>query len=540
MESPSTAPVGVAPTPATGLPTAATPVVEHPRWSLAPGLELMGRVEGSGLHHESFLVRRRDGQVLQVSEIVHLVLTEVGPERPADEVAERVSAAVGRRLTGEGLAHLASTRLEPLGLLVQGDGAGADEDGPTAAPPRAAPLLALSLRGVILPTRAVRVVADLLRPLYLAPVVVLVVAAGLAVDVLVYRAADAGLALQQVLATPTLILGLWALLTVAGLVHELGHAAACRYGGAQPGAIGFGVYLLFPAFYTDVTDSYRLPRAGRLRVDLGGLYFNVLCVVALGGLYLATGEGLYFLALVVMHLQMLEQLVPAVRLDGYYVLSDLAGVPDLFARVGPVLRGLRPGAPPDPRIAELTPRARRIVVTWVLMVTPLLVAGAGWLLWHLPLIVEQSLTALVSQVRGTLQAAMAGDVVQVLLGLGSVVLLAVPLLGLGVLLVRLVRMLARVVDRAARRRTSAPPTEDPATEVKETSMTALQHRADPPPSANDFTDELMLPAAVPVPTIGWRRAVYRASGNTVNLGPGPKEQRRLERLQQEAQKFWRK
>ena len=64
---------------------------------------------------------------------------------------------------------------------------------------------------------------------------------------------------------------------------------------------------------------------------------------------------LRLLALLVMHLQMLEQLVPAVRLDGYYVLSDLAGVPDLFARVGPVLRGLRPGAPRDPRIAELTP-----------------------------------------------------------------------------------------------------------------------------------------------------------------------------------------
>jgi len=31
-----------------------------------------------------------------------------------------------------------------------------------------------------------------------------------------------------------------AVLTLAGLVHELGHASACRYGGARPGAIGRG------------------------------------------------------------------------------------------------------------------------------------------------------------------------------------------------------------------------------------------------------------------------------------------------------------
>ena len=496
------------------------------RWSLAPGLELLGLVEGSGLHHDSFLVRRADGQVLQVSEIVQLALTGLRSDRSTAEVAERVSAAYGRRLPVDGLTHLLSTKLEPLGLVVRDDGTGTVAAAPATAPPRAAPLLSLALRGVILPARAVPAVADVLRPLFRAPVVVLVLAGGLAVDVVVYRSGDPGLALQQVLATPALLLGLWAVLTLAGLVHELGHATACRYGGARPGAIGFGVYLLFPAFYTDVTDSYRLPRAGRLRVDLGGLYFNVICVIVLGAVYLRTGEGLFLLALIVMHLQMLEQLVPAVRLDGYYVLSDLAGVPDLFARVGPVLRSLRPGAVPDRRISELTPRARRVVVTWVLAVTPLLLVGAAWLLWHLPVIVEQSVRALGFQVGELLRAATAGEVVETVLALLAAVLLAVPLLGLAVLLVRAGRGLVRLVGRLVTRGLGTAGTPSPA--GKETTMTDLQDRSGPPPSANDFTDDLMLPAAVPVPTIGWRRAVYRASGSTVNLGPGPKEQRRLE------------
>ena len=43
--------------------------------------------------------------------------------------------------------------------------------------------------------------------------------------------------------------------------------------------MGAGLYLVWPAFYTDVTDSYRLDRGGRIRTDLGGLYFNAIVVV---------------------------------------------------------------------------------------------------------------------------------------------------------------------------------------------------------------------------------------------------------------------
>jgi putative peptide zinc metalloprotease protein len=512
--------------PGTDPASAAPPTVAAPRtgaaWARADGLELLGPVEGSGLRSESHLVRRADGQTIQVSHLVQLVLDEVRPDRSAEEVAARVSDAYGRRLTVDGLLHLVTTRLEPLGLLTPVGGEAPVEEAP--APPRARPLLSLSLRGVLLPERWVGVVSGALRPLYWPPTVAVVVLAAAAVDLLlVLGPADPGRALAQVLATPALLLGLWTVLTLAGLVHELGHATACRYGGARPGAIGFGVYLLFPAFYTDVTDSYRLSRAGRIRVDLGGLYFNLLCILVLGPLYWATGQGVFLIALLLMHLQMLEQLVPAVRLDGYYVLADLTGVPDLFARVGPVLRSLRPGSPPDPRVAELRPRARRIVVTWVLLVTPLLVVGAGWLLWNLPAIVTQTVLALRDQVGQLLGAAAAGELATVLLTLVAIVLLVLPLLGVAVLLWRLGQLLVALLVRVGGTLAHAPRHVS-----KEPPMTDLQDRTGPPPSAGDFTDELMLPAAVPVPTIGWRRAVYRATGSTVNLGPGPRERHQME------------
>ena len=134
------------------------------------------------------------------------------------------------------------------------------------------------------------------------------------------------------------------LLVVVGLTvisaafHECGHATGCRYGGARPGRIGVGIYLVWPAFFTNVTDSYRLSRGGRLRTDLGGLYFNLVFMLALAGLYAVTSAQVLLLVIAITHLEMLEQLLPFVRFDGYFILSDLVGVPDLFARIAPILR----------------------------------------------------------------------------------------------------------------------------------------------------------------------------------------------------------
>ena len=138
-----------------------------------------------------------------------------------------------------------------------------------------------------------------------------------------------------------------------------------------------------------MTDSYRLGRVGRVRTDLGGLHFNALTVLVLAAAYVSTGSGVLLLTALVLQFQMLQQLIPVVRFDGYYVLSDLAGVPDLFARVGPVLRSLRPGHPVDPRVTELRPRSRRFVTGWVVVVVPLLVAALAWAIWYLPEFVER-------------------------------------------------------------------------------------------------------------------------------------------------------
>ncbi len=481
---------------------------DTPRWALAPGVQTLGPVRGSGLVQTSYLVAREDGQMLQISELLHAVLRAADPDRPPASLAAAVSAATGRTLTVEGLDHLARTKLEPMGLLV-------DAAAPPAAhappPRRARPVLALSLKATLLPAPVVRRLARALSFLFWTPLVVAAVGALVILDVVLARSIDPIATLGVVLMTPELLLALFVLLTLGALIHECGHAAACAAGGVSPGAIGMGVYILFPAFYTDVTESYRLDRVGRLRTDLGGLYFNVWCLLAAGGGYLVTGQPVLLLVVLLMHVEMAQQLVPTVRFDGYFVLSDLAGVPDPFSRVLPVLRSLGPGRPDDPRVAELRPRARRLITGWVLVVVPTLVLGLGWLVWNLPDIVRTSVLGVSAQVQHLADAWARRDVVSGILAALAVVLLAVPLLGLAVVLPRLV---LAPVRRLARRRVSTTSTTAP------NGTTMLES----PPTAAAFTDELMLASRRHAATRGWRRLLTRLSRGRIVLGPGRAEQ----------------
>ena len=102
-----------------------------------------------------------------------------------------------------------------------------------------------------------------------------------------------------------------------------------------------GFYLIYPAFYTDTTESYRLGRWGRVRTDLGGFYFHLLFAVGLVAAYLRSGYDILLLAILLINLDMARQLIPFVRLDGYWLLSDLTGIPDLFTQMGSFIRECR-------------------------------------------------------------------------------------------------------------------------------------------------------------------------------------------------------
>ncbi|MEJ7832903.1 MAG: hypothetical protein WKF79_08325 [Nocardioides sp.] len=400
---------------------------------------------GSGYREPPALARRADGQTVQLTPLLYAVLTAVDGRRGAAELAEDVSDSTGRDVSPDNVLQLLD-KLRPMGLLQSADG-----DEPELS--RSNPLLALRFKVAVSdPEQTRRITAPFAR-LFTPFLVVPVLATFAWICWWVLFSKGLASATHEAFARPGLLLVVLAVTIFSAGFHEFGHAAATRRGGATPGVMGAGLYLIWPAFYTDVTDSYRLGRVGRLRTDLGGLYFNAIIAVATVGVWLATSYDAILLLVATQILQMLRQLLPLVRFDGYHVLADLTGVPDLFARIGPTLKGLLPWTKKDPAAAALKPWARAVITAWVLTVVPVLAAVLVLLVLTLPRIVGTALAAAERQRQGVLAAAGDGDFIDMAARAVAGIVVLLPVVAIGYLLTRL----ARQIGGSVWRRTSERP-----------------------------------------------------------------------------------
>jgi putative peptide zinc metalloprotease protein len=234
------------------------------------------------------------------------------------------------------------------------------------------------------PEWLVNTVTKVFKPLFYPPVVIAVLGGLVALDVWLFGYHGVAQSLRQTLYDPLFILLMLGLVVLSAAFHECGHATACRYGGARPGVMGVGLYIVWPAFYTDVTDAYRLDRKGRLRTDLGGVYFNTIFILLTAAAYFATGFEPLLLIIPLQHIEILHQFLPFLRLDGYYIVSDLTGVPDMFMRIKPILKSLVPFTKTDDGVKELKPWARVAVTVYVLTLVPALALMLGLTVINMP------------------------------------------------------------------------------------------------------------------------------------------------------------
>src|SRR5581483_9040771 len=241
-----------------------------------------------------------------------------------------------------------------------------------------------------------------------------------------------------------LVLGM---VVLSAAFHEIGHATACAYGGARPGKLGAGLYIVWPAFYSDVTDAYRLGKGGRLRTDLGGVYFNCVFMLATAAVYFWTRYEPLLVVIAIQHVEIIHQFLPFLRLDGYYVIADATGVPDIFSRVKPVVRSLVPGRREE-RVEELKPWVRVAVTAWVLIMIPVVVFLYGALILHAPRVFATAWDSLARQAAGASAAAGHGNYAMAFLDGLQAVLLVLPALGLAYSAVSGIRRLgAAVIER---------------------------------------------------------------------------------------------
>src|SRR5215831_10530086 len=84
---------------------------------LADGVELLGEYQGSGYSQPPSLVRRPDGQVIQMSPLLYRVICRIDGSRDPATIAELVGEDLGRSLTADQVRHLITVKLLPLGVV---------------------------------------------------------------------------------------------------------------------------------------------------------------------------------------------------------------------------------------------------------------------------------------------------------------------------------------------------------------------------------------------------------------------------------------
>jgi putative peptide zinc metalloprotease protein len=212
------------------------------------------------------------------------------------------------------------------------------------------------------------------------------------------------------------------LLSVGFLVmrslHELGHAAACKARGGRVTEIGLMmIAFVLPIPYCDASSSWRFERArDRVLVAAAGVLTEVFFAAIAAIIWSYTSAPwLVSLCFNIMVLSGVTTIVfnlnPLLRYDGYYILSDLLGIPNLAQKsrqlwqymVQRVAFGARAVRPPEVRSAgegwilavygTLATPYRLFVMVSILMVVASRYLGLGmalaavlvavWVVWPL-------------------------------------------------------------------------------------------------------------------------------------------------------------
>ena len=120
------------------------------------------------------------------------------------------------------------------------------------------------------------------------------------------------------------------------VVHEGAHGHACKHYGGRVPTMGFALVYLLPAFYTDTTEGdVKGTRSQRFVIAMAGVWSELMLYSILTPIWWATPPDtvVHNAAYVTMLMSGIATVLlnwnPLMKLDGYYMLSEILGYIDL-------------------------------------------------------------------------------------------------------------------------------------------------------------------------------------------------------------------
>lgn len=114
--------------------------------------------------------------------------------------------------------------------------------------------------------------------------------------------------------------------------HEMGHLAACRRFTGKTGGLGLGIYIIYPVFFSDISSIWHAKKSEKIITNLAGIYMQLWFVPILFFYgYFADSHMFVDFCKALIGICFI-QVLPFVRSDGYWLLSDLFSVPNLLVK----------------------------------------------------------------------------------------------------------------------------------------------------------------------------------------------------------------
>jgi putative peptide zinc metalloprotease protein len=179
------------------------------------------------------------------------------------------------------------------------------------------------------------------------------------------------------LISPSSLFFFWIAFVVTKVAHELSHGLTCKHFGGEVHDMGCLILVLTPCLYCDISDAWTFEsRWRKFATSFAGLFTELTLASWAAIIWWLTAPGLLnSLAYRVMFLSSISAVLingnPLMRWDGYYILMDLLGMPNLransFLYLNQFLRRYVLGMPVPG--AELSTRTRQIQLFYGLAAT---------------------------------------------------------------------------------------------------------------------------------------------------------------------------